>query len=83
MLSDDYMISGDHMAPDAISLKEARDGKLSQLLTRLRDVKKGEFLIGRHISAEDAAQLSSEQFMQLAEQTFDDLVPIYNIIVGK
>ena len=82
-LSDDYMISGDHMAPDAISLREAREEKLTQLLTRLRDVKKGEFLIGRHISAEDAALLSSEQFMQLAEQTFDDLVPIYNIIVGK
>lgn len=82
-LSDEYMISGDHMSPDAILLKDARDEKLQQLLTRLRDVKKGEFLIGRHIQAGDAVKLSSEQFMQLAEKTFDDLMPIYKIIVGK
>ncbi|ATP39207.1 hypothetical protein CSE16_03700 [Solibacillus sp. R5-41] len=82
-LSDDFIVSGDHMSPDAISLETARNKILNQLLVRLRDVKKGEFLIGRHILAEDAANLSSEQFMQLAEQTFEDLIPVYNVIIGK
>lgn len=82
-LPNDFVISGDHMAPEATSLSVARDEKLEQLLVRLRDVKKGEFLVGRHIQAADASQLTSEQFMQLAENTFEQLMPIYNVIVGK
>ncbi|MGM9949202.1 MAG: YktB family protein [Lysinibacillus sp.] len=82
-LGDDYIVSGDHMSPDAISLGEARENGLEQLLVRLRDVKKGEFLVGRHIPAEEAVKLSSDEFMRLAEETFDNLLPIYNIIIGK
>lgn len=82
-LSDDYIISGDHMSPDAILLGEARDEKLEQLLKRLRDVKKGEFLVGRHITAEQAVTMTPEQFEQFTTETFDALLPIYNVIVGK
>lgn len=82
-LSDDYVISGDHMQPDAISLSEARDGKLEQYITRLHDVKKGEFLVGRHIPAEEAIKLSSEQFLALVEKTFDELLPIYHVIIDR
>lgn len=82
-LSENFVISGDHMSPHAISLSEARDEQLKQLLVRLRDVKKGEFLVGRHIPAEEAIKLSSDEFMQLAEETFDDLLPIYNLMAGK
>lgn len=82
-LSENFVISGDHMSPLAIPLSEARDEQLKQLLVRLRDVKKGEFLVGRHIPAEEAIKLSSDEFMQLAEETFDDLLPIYNLMVGK
>ena len=82
-LSNDYVISGDHMQPDAFPLKEARDENLEQLLVRLRDVKKGEFLVGRHIPANEAIQMSAEHFLQLAEKTFDELLPIYEIIKGN
>ena len=82
-LSDNYVISGDHMQPDALPLKDARDEKLEQLLVRLRDVKKGEFLVGRHIPANDAIQMSADDFLQLAEKTFDELLPIYEIIKGN
>lgn len=82
-LPDNFIISGDHMSPEAISLGEAREEKLEQLIVRLRDVKKGEFLIGRHIAAEDAVTISSEQFLKLTEETFDALLPIYSIITGK
>lgn len=81
-LSDDYVLSGDHMQPDTIALKEARTEKLEQLLIRLRDVKKGEFLVGRRISADEAIKMSAEQFLQLAEQTFDELLPVYEVIKG-
>lgn len=82
-LSDDYIISGDHMSPDALALSEARDEKLEQLLKRLRDVKKGEFLVGRHIAAEQAVTMTPEQFEQFTTETFDALLPIYNVIIGK
>lgn len=82
-LPDDFIISGDHMSPTAIPLNEAMDGKLEELLVRLRDVKKGEFLVGRHIPRERCINLSSEEFLKLAEETFEDLIPIYDIITGK
>lgn len=82
-LPDDFIISGDHMSQDAISLKIGREEMLEKLLIRLRDVKKGEFLVGRHISREEAVKFSSDQFLQLTEETFEALLPIYNIITGK
>lgn len=83
-LPDDFIISGDHMSPAAVSLKTGREeGQLEDLLIRLRDVKKGEFLVGRHISKEDAVNLSSEQFLQMTEKTFEALLPIYNTMIGK
>ena len=82
-LPDSFILSGDHMSQDAISLKAGREKQLEELLIRLRDVKKGEFLVGRHISREEANNLSSEQFLQLTEETFEALIPIYNTIIGK
>lgn len=82
-LDDDYIISGNHMSPEAIHLGEARDEQLQQLLARLRDVKKGEFLVGRHLPAEKAIQMSPADFEQLTTETFTSLLPIYNVIVGK
>ena len=82
-LDDSYLLSGDHMSPEAISLAIAREEKLEALLTRLRDVKKGEFLIGRHLSVEEASNMSHEQFLAFAEETFEQLLPIYNVMVNK
>lgn len=82
-LPDDFILSGDHMSQDAISLKIGREEMLEKLIIRLRDVKKGEFLVGRHISREEAVKLSSDQFLHLTEETFEALLPVYNIITGK
>ena len=82
-LPDNYIISGDHMSPDALNLGESRDEQLENLIIRLRDVKKGEFLVGRHISKDEATAMSSEQFIAFAEETFHSLLPIYKTIVGK
>ncbi|MGE7664132.1 YktB family protein [Ureibacillus composti] len=82
-LPNDFVISGDHMKPDALSLVESKEDILEQLLVRLRDVKKGEFLVGRQIPREEAVTLSSEEFLKLTEETFEKLLPIYNVIVGR
>ena len=82
-LDDDFIVSGDHTSPNSIQLGKARGEQLEKLIVRLRDVKKGEFLVGRHIVADDAINLSSNEFMQLVEKTFDDLLPIYKIMLEK
>ncbi|WP_332647864.1 YktB family protein [Lysinibacillus sp. 54212] len=82
-LPGDFVISGDHMSPEATSLGESREQLLEQLILRLRNVKKGEFLVGRHISVEQAIALSSDEFLQLTQETFDRLLPIYNVMVNK
>lgn len=79
-LPSDYIISGDHMKPDVEDITE--EG-LNHLLTRLQDVKKAEFLVGRHVTKKDAAAMSEEEFYQFAEETFDQLLPIYHIICNK
>ena len=42
-LPNDFIVSGDHMSPAAISLQDAKKDKLDELLIRLRDVKKENF----------------------------------------
>ena len=44
---------------------------------------KGEFLIGRHIPKEQATKLTASELHQLIEDTFNSLLPLYNVIVGK
>ncbi|QFF98331.1 DUF1054 domain-containing protein [Psychrobacillus glaciei] len=78
----DFIVSGDHMKQEAILLKNAKKTDLEQLLTRLRDVKKGEFLVGRHIAKEEAVKLSEEEFLLLAEETFEQLLPIYRTMIN-
>jgi len=82
-LPDDFIVSGDHMSPESVSLEVAKEDKLEELLIRLRDVKKGEFLIGRHIPKEQATKLTASELHQLIEDTFNSLLPLYNVIVGK
>ena len=81
-LPDDFIVSGDHMKPDAIPLKKAKKEELNQLLTRLHDVKKAEFLVGRHISREEAVSFTEDEFLSFAEETFDYLLPIYKTMVN-
>lgn len=72
----DFVISLDHMKKEAVSLKEIN---LKQALERFRDVKKAEFLIGRHIDANDPILTNPNEFMKLAKETFETLVPLYKL----
>lgn len=82
-LPDDYILSGDHMSPEVLNLGESRDESLEKLIVRLRDIKKGEFLVGRHIPKEQANKMSYEEFMQFTTETFESLIPIYRCVIGK
>ncbi len=83
-LPNNFYVSGDHFDPNGIPLRNAfTDGSLEKLLIRLRDVKKGEFMIGLQLPKEKAVQLSAEEFAKVVENTFDELIPIYRIMVKK
>ncbi|GIN89749.1 UPF0637 protein [Siminovitchia terrae] len=72
----EFVISMDHMKKDAVTLEEI---DLKKTLERFRDVKKAEFLIGRHIAADDPIVQDGDKFISLARDTFETLVPIYKL----
>lgn len=78
-----YVVSGDHMKPDAIHISDAGIDGLDNLLTRLQTVKKAEFLVGCHLSKEDAINMNHDEFIKFAEETIDQLLPIYDVIIGR
>ncbi len=82
-LPETYIVSGDHMKPEATMIGEAGTDGLQKLLDRLQTVNKAEFLVGRHLSREEASNLSDDQFMTFAEETFDTLLPVYDVVIGR
>ncbi|MFA9557306.1 YktB family protein [Evansella sp. AB-rgal1] len=72
----DYVISLDHMKKDAESLESI---DLHHSLQRFRDVKKAEFLIGRHVKANDPILEDGEKLIEFIKQTFKTLSPLYKI----
>lgn len=73
-LSEDFVLSKDHTVK---AIEQLTDHSLTSTLTRWRDVKKGEFQIGRILSKDDTlldSPLASRQFML---DTYLQLIPIY------
>lgn len=71
-----YFLSMDHMKKEAVKLEEA---DLEAALTRFRDVKKAEFLVGQKIPAGDSILSNGEALLSLIEETYDTLLPIYKL----
>jgi len=74
-----YVISFDHMKKDAAALHELNKQELADAVTRFRDVKKAELLIGQHIAAADPVLADGEAFVKLAKQSLADLMPLYQL----
>ncbi|WP_096189276.1 DUF1054 domain-containing protein [Evansella halocellulosilytica] len=72
----DYVISLDHMKKDAESLGTI---DLQHALERFRDVKKAEFLIGRHIKADDPILQNGKELISYILNTFKTLTPLYKM----
>lgn len=82
-LPDDFMLSGDHMKPEATPLREMSEADVQKLMVRLRDIKKGEFVIGRHLPREEAIKMTPDEFHQFVEDTFHELLPVYDTLLEK
>lgn len=72
----DYVISLDHMKKGAIPFT---DIDLNAALNRFHDVKKAEFLIGRHFQVDDPLLQKPAEFMEEVKETFYTLLPLYKL----
>lgn len=77
-LGDDFYLSIDHTQP---AVERLRDADLEKHLIRFRDVKKGEFQIGRIIKKEDALLTNAEKAREYMLQTYQELVPLYQLAI--
>jgi uncharacterized protein YktB (UPF0637 family) len=75
-LPDDVYVSIDHTQPQVERLNEV---DLEKLLVRFRDVKKGEFQIGRIIEKTDPVLNDPEKAREYMLQTYEALVPLYQL----
>ncbi|WP_170006857.1 YktB family protein [Bacillus fonticola] len=74
-----YVISQDHMQKEAVGMDKLGVQDLEKILTRFRDVKKAEFLVGRHISVDDPLLQDGERFLAEVRDTFEQLIPLYGM----
>jgi len=77
-LSPDFVLSGDHTQP---KVEELSSENTERLLKRFRDVKKGEFQIGRIIKKEDPIWKDPEAAQAFMVETYEQLVPIYQLAI--
>ena len=76
IIPDDYVISLDHMKKDAV---KKQDIDLEKALTRFHDVKKAEFLVGRHIQPNDPILQDQDALLAYIKETYQTLIPIYRM----
>ncbi|TXC92105.1 DUF1054 domain-containing protein [Metabacillus litoralis] len=74
--NEQYYISLDHTKKDA---KLIGDIDLESSLVRFRDVKKAEFLIGRHFGINDPILKDGDKLYQVIRETFENLIPLYKL----
>ncbi|TQS75697.1 DUF1054 domain-containing protein [Ornithinibacillus gellani] len=72
-LPEDFVVSLDHMKKDSISIGDLAE----KHFIRFRDVKKAEFLIGRHLQSDDKRTKNGELLMETIKDTFHTLIPLY------
>ncbi|MFC5453183.1 DUF1054 domain-containing protein [Paenibacillus aestuarii] len=81
MLPGDFLLSFDHMKKDTVPVQGLDDEGWKSALTRFRDVKKAELLIGRNLEASDPLLAQGDALEQLVKQTFETLMPLYQTAV--
>ncbi|MBM7572234.1 YktB family protein [Aquibacillus albus] len=77
-LPEDFVVSLDHTKKDSIPITE-----LSQTnIERFRDVKKAEFLVGKHVAASDSMLEDGQAFLSFTKETIDQLIPYYQLALN-
>jgi uncharacterized protein YktB (UPF0637 family) len=76
-LPSDFVISLDHMKKEATPLAELDKNAIFVDLKRLRDVKKAEFLVGRHLQPDHPILKDGQALAEYTKETYEQLLPIY------
>lgn len=77
-LAADYVVSKDHTQPQ---VSAATPETLKKTLLRLRDVKKGEFQIGRIIPRDSSLWQEPATAKKYMLETYQQLIPAYQLII--
>ncbi|WAA13244.1 YktB family protein [Fervidibacillus halotolerans] len=80
LLPNDFVLSTDHMKKDALPVKK---DELEKALIRLKQVKKAELLIGKHIPSTNPILRDGKALTELIFATIKGLIPIYNGTFAK
>jgi uncharacterized protein YktB (UPF0637 family) len=78
-IPDSFVWSDDHTKPDSFKHSEVKKVKLKEMAERLISVKKAELLCGVHISKDEAVHMSEDDWFSRISETFNILLPLYNI----
>ncbi|MFC0470576.1 DUF1054 domain-containing protein [Halalkalibacter kiskunsagensis] len=76
-LPNDFVISLDHMKKEATLIGTMNESDLIADLERLRDVKKAEFLVGRHLQPNSPILKNGQTLLDFTKDTYEQLLPIY------
>ena len=79
-LPDDFYVSMDHTVP---KVEKLLDVDLEKALTRFRDIKKGEFQIGRIISRDDPLLKEPNKAKAYMLTTYKELIPLYKLALAQ
>ncbi|WP_416826990.1 YktB family protein [Ectobacillus polymachus] len=74
-----FVWSTDHTKPNAIPGSTLNDEQLTTIFRKLETVKKAELLTGIHISKEEAIKMSDYEFMEIIQNSFSTLLPLYTL----
>lgn len=79
LIPQNFVWSGDHMKAEATPFSELGKEGLSSLFERLQTVKKAEILCGIHIPKEEAVSLSGDETIEIINDAFVKLIPLYQL----
>lgn len=79
VLTDDFYLSTDHTQPQIIPVTEKA---LEKAVIRFREVKKGEFQIGRVIPKTSPLWQEPEQARTFMLETYEQLLPLYQLAIA-
>ncbi|WP_175287784.1 YktB family protein [Salinicoccus roseus] len=76
-IPEDYVVSLNHMRPEKTALRDMSEEDLESALVRLRDVKKGEFLVGKKYLPSNSVLSHDDIFIKELETVLQELVRLY------